>query len=120
MNFCVLGAGAWGTAMAVYLARRGHVVTLCPRRMEHALQLSSQRENTDYLPGISFPTDLQIGREVGPALMEADFVFFACPSHALRETAEAAAQHLSASPQLKGALAFARAWSPKPTTMPMR
>ncbi|NDH17431.1 MAG: glycerol-3-phosphate dehydrogenase, partial [Opitutae bacterium] len=113
MNFCVLGAGAWGTAMAVYLARRGHVVTLCPRRMEHALQLSSQRENRDYLPRIEFPSDLQIGREVGPALMEGDFVFFACPSHALRETAEAASQHLSTSPQLKGALALCKGLEPK-------
>ena len=113
MNFSVLGAGAWGTAMAVYLARCGHVVTLCPRRMEHALQLSSQRENRDYLPGIEFPSDLQIGREVGPALMEADFVFFACPSHALRDTAETAAQHFSSSPQLKGALALCKGLEPK-------
>lgn len=113
MNFCVLGAGAWGTAMAVYLARLGHIVTLCPRRMDHALKLSSQRENSDYLPGIKLPSDLQIGKEMGPALMEADFIFFACPSHALRETAEAAAKHLPSSPQLKGALALCKGLEPK-------
>ena len=80
MNFSILGAGAWGTAMAVYLANRGHVVTLCPRRMEHALQLSSERINHDYLAEIKFPADLQVGKEIGPALMEADYVFLACPS----------------------------------------
>ena len=56
-----------------------------------------RREKIGCLPGIEFPSDLQIGREVGPALMEADFVFFACPSHALRDAAETAAQHLSVS-----------------------
>ena len=50
MNFCILGAGAWGTAMAIYLSKIGHVVTLVPRRVEHALAMSSNRENRDYLP----------------------------------------------------------------------
>ena len=113
MNFCVLGAGAWGTAMSVYLSKRGHVVTLCPRRMDHALQLSSDRRNRDYLPGIEFPCDLQIGREMAPALMEADYVFFACPSHALRKTAEAASRYLAVSPQLKGSLALCKGLEPE-------
>ena len=106
MNFSILGAGAWGTAMAVYLAKLGHVVTLCPRRMEHALQLSSDRKNLDYLPSVEFPHDLQVGREVAPAIMEADYIFLACPSHALRETTLGAVKHLITSPQLKGALAL--------------
>ena len=113
MNFCVLGAGAWGTAVAVYLSRIGHVVTLCPRRMDQALKLSSERKNSEYLPEINFPSDLQIGQEIGPALMEADYVFFACPSHALRETCEKAAKHLPESPQLQGALALCKGLEPK-------
>ncbi len=108
MNFCILGAGAWGTAMGVYLANQGHVVTLCPRRMEHALRLSSERINQDYLPEIKFPADLQIGREIGPALMEADYVLLACPSYALRATCVLARSHLSSSRQLKGALALCK------------
>jgi len=113
MNFSVLGAGAWGTAMAVYLAKLGHVVTLCPRRMDHALQLSSDRKNLDYLPAVEFPSDLQIGREVAPAIMEADYIFLACPSHALRETSMGAATHIITSPQLKGALALCKGLEPK-------
>ncbi|MEC8613970.1 MAG: 2-dehydropantoate 2-reductase N-terminal domain-containing protein, partial [Verrucomicrobiota bacterium] len=41
MNCCILGAGAWGTAMALHLDRCGHSVTLVPRRMEHALEIAS-------------------------------------------------------------------------------
>ena len=65
MNTCVLGAGAWGTAMALHLDRCGHAVTLVPRRIEQALELASGRENRDYLPGLRLPHRIQIGYEVG-------------------------------------------------------
>ena len=48
--------------MAVHLSRMGHATTLVPRRYKHALQLSSARVNNDYLPGVEFPGDLQIGK----------------------------------------------------------
>lgn len=99
--------------MAVYLANRGHIVTLCPRRMDHALKLSSERKNQDYLPEIKFPADLQIGRELAPPLMEADYLLFACPSHALRGTCEAVTNHLITSAQLKGALALCKGLEPE-------
>jgi glycerol-3-phosphate dehydrogenase len=54
LNFVVIGAGAWGTAMAVHLARRGQHTALVPRRAEHAAQLQAARENHDYLPGVRF------------------------------------------------------------------
>ena len=71
MNFCVIGAGAWGTAMAVHLSKMGHATTLVPRRYEHALQLSSARANNDYLPGVEFPEDLQIGANLKPLVSDA-------------------------------------------------
>ena len=85
MNCAVLGAGAWGTAMALHLHRCGHTVTLVPRRMEHALALASTRENADYLPGFALPHALQVGCELTPALMEAEVAFLACPSKTLRD-----------------------------------
>ncbi len=85
MNIAVLGAGAWGTAMALHLSRLNHRVTLCPRRMDHALELASARENRDYLPGFSWGPDLQIGCEFKPAVMEAELVILACPIRGLRE-----------------------------------
>lgn len=88
MNCCILGAGAWGTAMALHLDRCGHSVTLVPRRIEHALSIASTRENLDYLPGYKLPHTIQIGCEVAPVLMEAEVVFLACPSKALRELCE--------------------------------
>ena len=84
MNSCVLGAGAWGTALALHLMKKGHSVSLAPRRMEQALYLASNRENKAYLPEIKLPDSFQIGFELEPLLMEADVLYFACPSKGLR------------------------------------
>jgi glycerol-3-phosphate dehydrogenase (NAD(P)+) len=83
MNTVVLGAGAWGTAMAIHLGRQGHTVTLVPRRAAQALELADRRENREYLPGHFLDASIQLGLELRPALMEADLVFLACPSGAL-------------------------------------
>lgn len=101
MNCCILGAGAWGTALALHLDRCNHSVTLVSRRMEHALEIATSRENCDYLPGYKLPHTIQIGCEVGPVLMEAEVVFLACPSHALRALCESIKPHLEAAWQLK-------------------
>lgn len=87
MNTVVLGAGAWGTAMAIHLGRQGHTVTLVPRRAEQALELADRRENRDYLPGHFLDASVQLGLELRPALMEADLVFLACPSGGLSSLA---------------------------------
>lgn len=101
MNCCILGAGAWGTAMALHLDRCGHSVTLVPRRMEHALEIASSRENRDYLPGYKLPHRIQIGCEVAPVLMEAEVLFLACPSKAVRSLCESIQPHMAAAWQLK-------------------
>jgi len=101
MNCCILGAGAWGTAIALHLDRCGHSVTLVPRRIEHALSMASSRENKDYLPGFHLPHRIQIGCELEPVLMEAEVVFLACPSSALRALCETLRDKLSAAWQLK-------------------
>ncbi|MBL4575010.1 MAG: NAD(P)-dependent glycerol-3-phosphate dehydrogenase [Opitutaceae bacterium] len=92
MNICVIGAGAWGTAFALHLTHLAHSVTLVPRRFEHALALSSSRENVDYLPGFLLPHSLQVGHELKPVLMEADVVLLACPSHTIRAWCEKIAE----------------------------
>ena len=88
LNFTVIGAGAWGTAMAVHLARRGQQTTLVPRRPEHAAQLAAARENRDYLPGVSFPPALVVSHDLRAALLEADVALIACPSQSLRKWCE--------------------------------
>jgi len=87
MNFTVIGAGAWGTAFAIHLARNaGHSVYLAPRRAEHAAALVATRENADYLPGIALPERLNVTAELTSALVDAEVLLLACPSQALRET----------------------------------
>src|ERR1051325_2781152 len=87
MNFVVVGAGAWGTAFALHLARTGHPVLLVPRRAEHAAAMEKARENADYLPGIPLSAEVGITADLGAALERAEVLLLACPAQALRETA---------------------------------
>ena len=100
MNICILGAGAWGTAMALHLDRCGHAVALVPRRFEHALEIASARENYDY-PGFKLPHTIQIGCELAPVLMEAEVGFSSIPSKALRELCRKVADSLEGAWQLR-------------------
>ena len=113
MNFCVLGAGAWGTAVAIYLSKQSHVVTLVPRRMEHALRLSSERTNEEYLPSVAFTADMQVGCSLRPVVMESDYLFMACPSHALRETCRSVLAFKDDFAQLKGVIALCKGLEPE-------
>jgi glycerol-3-phosphate dehydrogenase (NAD(P)+) len=118
MNFCILGAGSWGTAMAVHLIQLGHGVTLAPRRMEQALSMASSRENTDYLPGVSLDQNLQIGCETRPVVMEADVLLFACPSKALRETCRQVAQYGNDAWNIRSFLALCKGLEPETFLLP--
>jgi glycerol-3-phosphate dehydrogenase (NAD(P)+) len=86
MNFAVVGAGAWGTAFSLHLARTGHPVTLIPRRDEQARVIGSLRENTEYLPGVALPPSVAVTADLAAGLREAEVVLLACPAQALRET----------------------------------
>ena len=71
----VIGAGAWGTALAVSAAQRAdgaHAVTLWARNPAHAQAMELVRENMRYLPGVALPPDLKIC--AGPAQPLADLV----------------------------------------------
>lgn len=59
MQIAVLGAGAWGTAVAIQMARH-HEVTLWARHEDHAAAMQLQRTNARYLPGADFPEGLRI------------------------------------------------------------
>lgn len=86
MKFVVVGAGAWGTAFALHLARSGHPVVLVPRRDDQAKALLQDRENKEYLPGVALPAALAITARLEEAATQADVFLFASPSQALRET----------------------------------
>ena len=64
MNIAVLGAGSWGTTLAVLLAKKGHQVRLWAHRPEFAAILDAERENTRYLKGTRFPENLQVALDL--------------------------------------------------------
>lgn len=82
----VLGAGAWGTALALLLATAGAAVTLWSRRPEHARQIQTDRENRDYLPGVILPENLGVTFRPAEAVRNAELAVVALPSKALVET----------------------------------
>lgn len=80
----VLGAGSWGTALAVHLARAGRPVRLWCRRAELARELVADGVNNRYLPDVALPTDLEPTAEVG-RLADCATVLVVVPSHGFRE-----------------------------------
>jgi glycerol-3-phosphate dehydrogenase (NAD(P)+) len=80
----VIGAGSFGTALAVLLARGGLRTTLQARTAEQAALLEAERENRAYLPGVDLPAQLRI-EPVSAGVARADYVFLAVPSHGLGE-----------------------------------
>ena len=83
----VLGAGSFGTAVAVLLARGGMRTTLQTRGAEQAVLLADARENAVYLPGVELPRELRI-EPASASLARADLVFLAVPSLGLGEVIE--------------------------------
>lgn len=89
MNFSVFGAGAWGTAMAIYLDRLGHRVTLVPRRDAHLSILRQTRQNHDYLPGMALRESIDLRPFGSSVIRDADVCVLASPSFALRTWCDA-------------------------------
>ncbi len=86
----VLGAGAWGTALAHHLAGAGHDTTLWARRSEFAVALQETRLSP-LLPGVSLAPSVRVSAEFGAVLSGADTVVLAVPCHTVREVLGAAA-----------------------------
>lgn len=95
-DVAVLGAGAFGTALAVTLARQQHSVTLCARRPEHRDEMASRRENQTYLPGIMLPSALQLSTDWTSAVADSKFVVMAVPSRFARAAIEPIISHVRA------------------------
>jgi glycerol-3-phosphate dehydrogenase (NAD(P)+) len=81
----VVGAGSFGTAVAVLLARGGFRTTLQTRTAEQCRRLLADRENLVYLPGVELPRELRV-ESVEAGLGRADYVFLALPSGSIGET----------------------------------
>lgn len=84
----VLGAGSWGTALAIQFARAGRPTLLWGRDAAQLAALARDRRNMRYLPEAEFPPALVIEPDLGRALAQASDVLVAVPSHAFRATLE--------------------------------
>ncbi len=90
----VLGAGSWGTALAIQLARSGRATRLWGRDEQQLRVLSRERVNTRYLPGAAFPESLTVVPDLTTALEGAIDVLVAVPSHSFRAMLSEIAPHL--------------------------
>ena len=93
-RLAILGAGAWGTALALSLQRRGgHQVTLWSHSEEEARTISTARENTLFLPGFPLPPEIAVTAEFEP-VHEADILVSVIPSEFLRATLQRLRTHM--------------------------
>ncbi|MEO6815187.1 MAG: NAD(P)H-dependent glycerol-3-phosphate dehydrogenase [Edaphobacter sp.] len=84
-RIAILGAGAWGTALALSLARRGgHEIVLWSHSAPLAEQLNDVGENLPYLPGFTLPADIQVTSDLPDAIFEANILLCVTPSQHLR------------------------------------
>ncbi|GMQ82860.1 MAG: NAD(P)H-dependent glycerol-3-phosphate dehydrogenase [Rhodothermia bacterium] len=101
-SIAIVGAGSWGTALAVSLASKNIPVRLWARREEAAKQIRDDRHNPTYLPDVVIPESIVVTSHLEEAVEGADFWVFATPSQAVRSVAEqlaefATAKHLAVS-----------------------
>ncbi|MGB7541966.1 MAG: NAD(P)H-dependent glycerol-3-phosphate dehydrogenase [Burkholderiales bacterium] len=87
MNILILGAGAWGTALAIALSAR-HRVALWARDPKQTAAIRSGRRNARYLPEVPLPETVVVTSDFGPALAQCDAVLITTPTAALRDALE--------------------------------
>ncbi len=96
----VLGAGSWGTALALLLARNGHPVRLWGHDPQHIAALRQDRRNRRYLPQAPFPDHLAITADLEVAATDCDIFLIAVPSHAFRDLLPKLQSHLGTPPKI--------------------
>ena len=84
-QIAIVGAGSWGTALAVVAARAGHSVSLWSRDPDLANSINQQRTNSRYLKSVSIPDRVTATSELDKALEQASLVLLATPSHSIRQ-----------------------------------
>ena len=96
-GIAVIGAGSWGTALAILLARNGHTTILWGRDAQRIAEMREAGENARFLPGCPFPENhLALEADLQTAVRGAQDVVLAVPSHAFRAVLETAAPYLHA------------------------
>jgi len=88
MRIAVLGAGGWGTTLAILLSENGHMVSLWTYREDQAGAIRETRLNAEFLPGIIVPNEIEVLTDIEQAVSRKDLVVAAVPSQFLRSVAK--------------------------------
>jgi len=86
MKIAVLGAGSWGTTLALLMARQYKSVMLWEFRPDAARLFEEQRENTEFLPGHKLPDNLRVSNDIEEVVSGAGLCLLVVPTHAIRST----------------------------------
>lgn len=113
-TIAVLGAGSWGTALAMLLGQNKHQVNLWSHNVEHARAMQQARENNHYLAGLTFPETLNVSADLEATFEDATNILIVVPSHAFRETLEKIKPFISTSHRIAWATKGLEANSCKP------
>ena len=93
-SITIVGAGSWGTALAIHAARLGLAVTIWARKEEVARQINENRENPTFLPGLKLPSAIKATTDLAAALEGQQVILMVTPSHVMREMANKIAPYL--------------------------
>lgn len=93
-QIAVIGAGSWGTALAILLAGKGHSVTLWAHRVGHAQAMIEEGENRSYLPGFPLGRNIIVTTDLEAAVTGRPYVVMAVPSHGFRQVFGQVLPHL--------------------------
>lgn len=102
-RLAVLGAGSWGTALAIAFQSRFDFIRVWARDAERAAEMAQIRENRRYLPGITLPRNIAVSSEIAFALEAADVALSVVPSRYVRPLLETVRLHISGSTTLVSA-----------------
>ncbi len=90
----IIGSGAWGTTLALLLARKNYAVTLWEHQPERATEMQKSRENTLFMPGFRFPDTLNVTSQVAEAVQGKELLVLVTPSQRMRENVRLLAPYL--------------------------
>jgi glycerol-3-phosphate dehydrogenase (NAD(P)+) len=99
-KIAVLGAGSWGSTLAILAARNGCQTLLWGHDPEHMASLARDRENQRYLPGLAFPENLIITSDLAEVAGFSNLILVSVPSHAFKDTLLKLKAHLTGDAQI--------------------
>ncbi|MDO6425602.1 NAD(P)H-dependent glycerol-3-phosphate dehydrogenase [Thalassotalea sp. 1_MG-2023] len=100
MDITILGAGSYGTALAICFARNGHNTLLWGRDVKHVSAMEKARSNERYLPGAKFPETLTVTNDLSSAVSASDNVLVVVPSHAFADLLKSIKSDLTANARI--------------------